>query len=86
MGKHIANLEISYELFRDMFHLPYDTQIIATRIDDLHWGTLIVTIENPELPEVLDGGRIPFARPRYRMYHGENSEALKIEREDWGVE
>jgi len=83
--KHIANVQISYELFRDMFDFPENTQIIAARVDTYNWGKLIITIENEELPAVEEGHLIPIAIPSYVTFYDENGKAAGIMRQDWGI-
>ncbi len=72
MSRHAAYFIMTYEFLADALKLAYgmpdDVEILDMTIDHnplVHptMRTLLVKIEHPDLPEVLEGQQVPEARP-----------------------
>lgn len=69
----IGRVRISQETFCNMLDFP-DGEIKNVSFDDL--GNIVLSIRHYDMPEVPNGGEVPFINPTYAIHENSRGERL----------
>jgi len=75
---HQAYFKMSPEVMRELLHLPEGTGILDCRGQwQCGYFHIELVIEHPDIPETLEGGRIPNISPVYHTNENGKTEFLR---------